>query len=475
MKYLKRTIYIIFILILFLFITSVIILKIENSQLSYLRIENQPSLFTNSYIVQNVNIVPMVTDTILMNKNVLIVDGIIKNISDTISISNEKIIDGKGGYITPGLIDMHIHLWDKFELGLYLANGVTTVRNLLGMPFHLKVKNDINNNELIGPLFYTATPQFSGINDQDIMKKPIKSPDEARKLIIKYKEQGYDYIKTYNLLTKDIFDVVIEQGKISGLPIIAHPSFEVNYEYHFNSDISTVEHTEDIVQQPLNFKLDSTKLLDVIDGYAKSQQSHTPTLTVYYNIVEIYNKGEEVLTTEQAGYINSFINRASGDYNRHMEIKENDSTAIKWFNNQHNFHLEIVRKLHEAGVNIVCGTDAGILNTAAGFSIHQELAFYLQAGMSNYEALKTATVNPTKVYDEYRNFGTIENGKIANLILTSKNPLNDLTVLQEPEWVMIKGRLVDKPLMKKFKQKAYKRRNFLASMIRLVKYIVWEK
>ena len=164
-----------------------------------------------------------------------------------------------------------------------------------------------------------------------------------------------------------------------------------------------------------------------------------------------------------------------GDYNRHMEIKANDSTAIKWFNNQHNFHLEIVRKLHEAGVNIVCGTDAGILNTAAGFSIHQELAFYQQAGMSNYEALKTATVNPTKVYDEYRNFGTIENGKIANLILTSKNPLNDLTVLQEPEWVMIKGRLVDKPLMKKFKQKAYKRRNFLASMIRLVKYVVWEK
>jgi len=417
----------------------------------------------------------MATDTILKNKNVLVVDGIIKSIGEVIPNANLKIIDGNGGYITPGLIDMHMHLWDKFELGLYLANGVTTVRNLLGMPFHLRVKKDINNNVLIGPLFYTASPQFTGINDKSLEKKPIKTPKEAKEMVKKYKEEGYDYIKTYNTLPKDIFDATIEQGRASGIPIVSHPSFEVNYEYHFNSDISTVEHTEDIVQQPLNFKLDSTKLLPVIDGYAKSQQSHTPTLTVFYNIVEIYNKEEEVLTTEQAGYMNSFIKSMSNDYSRHMEIKAKDSTATKWFNDQHNFHIEILRNLHKAGVNIVCGTDAGVLNTAPGFSIHQELAFYQQAGMSNYEALKTATVNPTKVYDNYSKFGTIENGKMANLILTSKNPLNDLTALQEPEWVMIKGRLVDKALIKEFKQKAYKRNNYLASMIRLVKYVLWEK
>ncbi len=95
--------------------------------------------------------------------------------------------------------------------------------------------------------------------------------------------------------------------------------------------------------------------------------------------------------------------------------------------------------------------------------------------MYNYEALKTATVNPTKVYAEYNMLGTIEKGRMANLILSEENPLNDLTTLKEPEWVMIKGRIVSKSLMEEFKQKAYKRTNYLASMIRLAKYTLWSK
>ena len=188
------------------------------------------------------------------------------------------------------------------------------------------------------------------------------------------------------------------------------------------------------------------------------------------------NKEEEVLSTEQAFYINPFMRHIyMGDYEKWVKLKQNDPSVTKKTNDQHLFHIEIVRKLHESGVNIVCGTDAGVLNTAPGFSIHQELEFYKRAGMTNYEALKTATVNPTKVYSEYTKFGTIENGKYANLILTDGNPLQDLTSLQNPEFVMIKGRIIDKPLMKEFKQKAYKRNNYMASMIRMVKYILWEK
>jgi hypothetical protein len=193
----------------------------------------------------------MTADTVLMNKTVLIVDGVIKKIGNDISNSGEKIIDGKGGYITPGLIDMHVHVWDKFELGLYLANGVTTVRNLLGMPFHLKVKNEINSGELVGPILYTASPQFTGINDKSIEKKAIETPKEAKELVKKYKGEGYDYIKTYNRLPEDIFDATIQQAIASEIPIVAHPSFEVDYKYHYHPAISTIEHTEDIVQQAL--------------------------------------------------------------------------------------------------------------------------------------------------------------------------------------------------------------------------------
>lgn len=418
----------------------------------------------------------MTADTVLMNKTVLIVDGVIKKIGNDISNSGEKIIDGKGGYITPGLIDMHVHVWDKFELGLYLANGVTTVRNLLGMPFHLKVKNEINSGELIGPILYTASPQFTGINDKSIEKKSIETPAEAKELVNEYKGEGYDYIKTYNMLPKDIFDATIEQAIASEIPIVAHPSFAVDYKYHYHPTISTIEHTEDIVQQALEKKLDSDKLTAVIQGYSESKQNHSPTLTVFFNITEILNKEEEVLSSEQAFYINPFMRHIyRGDYEKWLKLKQNDTSVTKKINDQHLFHIEIVRKLHQAGVNIVCGTDAGVLNTAPGFSIHQELEFYKHAGMTNYEALKTATVNPTKVNSEYTKFGTIENGKYANLILTDGNPLQDLTSLQNPEFVMIKGRIIDKPLMKEFEQKAYKRNNYMASMIRMVKYVFWEK
>lgn len=475
MKYLKRTLYLIISIIIVLFVISFVAIKIENNQLSYLKIKNQSSLSSNSYVIKDVNLIPMTTDTILMNRNIRIVDGVIKNIDEKIIGNNENIIDGKGMYISPGLIDMHVHVWDRFELGLYLANGVTTTRNLLGMPFHLDIKNEINNNKLIGPLFYTSSPHFSGIEEGDILKKRVESPEEAKRLIVKYKSQGYDYIKTFNLLHKDVFDAVLEQSIDSKMPVISHPSYKVNYEYHFNPLITTVEHTEDIYQQPLNYTFDRDKLKSIIMGYAESNQTHCPTLTVFYNLTEIYNKGEEVLTTEGSKYINPFIRSASDDYSKHMAIRANDSSSTERINNQHNFHIEIIEKLHKAKVNIVCGTDAGILNTPAGFSIHKELSFYQQAGMSNYEALRTATINPTKIYEEYQKFGTIENEKFANLILSNKNPLSDLSTLKNPELVMIKGRVIDKQLMEEFKQKAYERNNYIASLTRIVKYVLWDK
>jgi len=384
MVFLKKTFTSILLLVLTLIITSIIILKVDARKTSYLKIKNQPTLSTNSYIIKNVNIIPMANDTILMNKTIHIVDGMIENIADNIPVSNKIVIDAKGKYISPGLIDMHTHLWDKYDLGLYLANGVTTIRNLLGMPFHLEVKKDINNDKLIGPILYTSSPQFTGVEQQGSHRKKIATPEKAKQLVKKYKEKGYDYIKTYNQLPKTIFDATIEQSIISDIPIVAHPSFKVGYDYHFNPNISTIEHTEDIFQQPLNYRIDYEKLNPIIEGYAKSNQTHCPTLTVFYNLTEIYNKGKDVLTSEQAGYINPFIrSMEKGDYNYHMDVKANNSNATKKINDQHNFHIEIIRELHKAGVNIVCGTDAGVFNTVPGSSIHQELSFYVSAGMTN--------------------------------------------------------------------------------------------
>ncbi|MEZ5059026.1 MAG: amidohydrolase family protein [Saprospiraceae bacterium] len=458
MKLLKWFAYSLAGLILIFFITLKFAQFFESKSLKYLSPSEIPNFQNTTYLIKNANLVSMTSDTILENQMVLVRKGEIIQIDSLIDDKGLAILDAQGAFLSPGLTDMHMHLWDKHELGLYLANGVTNVRSLLGMPFHLEVKDEIKNGLIAGPTFFTSSPQFSGAEDGDILKKPIESPEQARKLVKEYKEAGYDFIKTYNLLPKDIFDAVLEESEKEEIPVVAHPSFKVDYNYHFDSRISTVEHTEDIYQQPLNYEFNYEKLDSVVAAFAKSGQTHCPTLSVFYQLTEIYNKGEAYLTADATKYINPFINFASNDFEIHMGRMAEDPDAKERINRQHQFHLEIVGKLHKAGVNIVCGTDAGIVNTPAGFSIHQELGFYKEAGMSNYEALKTATVNPSKLYPQFASFGTIEKGKTANLILIKGNPLEDLAYLKEPKWVMV-------GIMHRefwiFKTNAYERKNFL--------------
>jgi imidazolonepropionase-like amidohydrolase len=475
MKYLKWFAYGLAGLVLTFMIAIQIAQYLENRSLGYLRPGKIPNFQTTSYLIKNANLIPMTSDTVLKNKMVLIREGKIIQIDSFIEDKGLVILDAKGAFLSPGLTDMHMHLWDKHELGLYLANGVTSVRSLLGMPFHLKVKKEINEGVIAGPAFFTSSPQFSGADDGDILKKPIESPEQARQLVKEYKSSGYDFIKTYNLLPKDIFDAVLEEAEKEGIPVVAHPSFKVDYSYHFDPRISTVEHTEDIYQQPLNYEFNYEKLDSVVSDFATSGQTHCPTLAVFYQLTEIYNKGENYLTADATKYINPFVNFASNDYEVHMGRIAEDPGAKDRINRQHQFHLEIVGKLHKAGVNIVCGTDAGIVNTPAGFSIHQELGFYNEAGMSNYEALKTATVNPSKLYPQFASFGTIEKGKTANLILVKANPLENLAYLKEPEWVMVNGHLYTSESLNKFKTKAYERKNFLVSMYNVMRYAFFEK
>jgi len=477
MKILKRIFKIVFILIGLLFLTILIIMGVDAQRTSYLKVKKNEFANNDSYLITNANIIPMSQDTIMANKMVYIKDGIIENIADKIEIKGVEIIDAKNKFLTPGLIDMHVHVWDKYELGLYLSNGVTAIRNVWGMPMHLRLKNKINNGELLSPLFYTTGPKLTGpefIGDDNLQ---LTSPEEAKKKVLSYKKSGYDFIKTYYGLTEDIFDAVIEQAKISELDIVAHPSQKVAYSYHFNPQIKSIEHAEEIIQQPLNYTLDTLMLNEVINDFAKSNySSFSPTLTVYYNIYQILND-DEILVSDQLQLMNPLIKKvdSKAQFERWYNTKLQDSSIVKSIKNQHDFHLKILKKLHEAGVIIICGTDAGIGITIPGFSIHQELAFYKEAGLSNYEVLKTATINASKTHSIMNTMGSIEVGKVANLILVDNNPLLDLSSLQNPTTVFIKGRKLNREMLDSFEEKARNRKNLIASAVRYLENLIIEK
>ncbi len=477
MKLLKRIIKIVFILIGVLLITIVIILGIDAQKTSYLKVKKNEFANNDSYLIINANIIPMHQDTILINKMVYIKDGIIQTIADRIEIKDVEIIDAKNKYLSPGLIDMHVHVWDRYELGLYLSNGVTAVRNLWGMPMHLRIKDAINNDEIISPMFFTTGPKLTGpefIGDDNLN---LTNPNEAIEKVISYKDRGYDFIKTYYGLTPDIFDAVVEQAAKSNMDIVAHPSPKVPYDYHFNPQIKSIEHAEEIIQQPLNYSLDTIKLKEIINGFEKSKHSSfSPTLTVYNNIYQMLID-DNILTSERLQLMNPLIKKtdSKAQFDRWYNTKQDDYSIVETIKNQHNFHLNILKKLHEAGTTIICGTDAGIGVTVPGYSIHQELAFYKEAGLSNYEVLKTATVNASKTHSVMSNMGTIEVGKVANLILIENNPLLDLSALQNPSTVFIKGKKLNRETLNHFENQARNRKNLMASALRYLENLVFEK
>ncbi len=141
MKLVKRIFKFIAILIGIVLVAIIIIVFVDKKNTNYLNIENNEFAKSNSYLIINVNVVPMHMDTVLTNKKVYIKDSLIYKIADSIDIKSIEIIDAENKYLAPGLIDMHVHLWDRYELGLYLSNGITSIRNLWGMPMHLRIKD----------------------------------------------------------------------------------------------------------------------------------------------------------------------------------------------------------------------------------------------------------------------------------------------------------------------------------------------
>ena len=215
----------------------------------------------------------------------------------------------------------------------------------------------------------------------------------------------------------------------------------------------------------------------MINDFANSPQTYfCPTAIVYHNIYKMLID-DQILSSNQLQLMNPLIKKVDSkvQFERWSLTKMKDSSIVERIKNQHEFHLSIIKKLNDKGVNIVCGTDAGIGVTVPGVSMHQELAFYKEAGLSNYDVLKTATVNASRVHKIMNNMGTVETGKVANLLLIDGNPLTDLSSLQQPTTVFVNGRKSHRNILNVFEKRARHRNNLIASAIRYVENLIIEK
>lgn len=472
MKIIKRFL-IVLLLIVFLLLTVVgAISGIDTFNTRYLNTSNFDS--SNSWVIKNVHVIPMHQDTVLRNQTVVIESGRIKAISEAPDTQGFPEIDAKGKYLLPGLIDMHVHVWDKYELGLYLANGVTAVRNLWGRPEHLKIIQQLSQHKIVGPFFFSSGPKLTGpefIGDDNLQ---LFSVEEAIAAVDAAKANGFDLIKTYYGLPADYFEAIVQRAREIGLDVAAHPTPSVPYSDHLIPGVVSLEHAEDIVQQPLEFVLDTVKLNAVVDQFARAKNtSFSPTLTVFHNILNML-ENPNILQEGSMSFMNPMIRQedSRAQFERWSNALQEDTTTPDRIRVQHQFHLLALKKLHAAGVNIVCGTDAGIGVTVPGFSIHDELELYHQAGLSNFEVLQTATVNPIRVHDFMSDLGTVEPGKFANLLLVDHNPLAELETLKNPSLVFVAGKRFEPKTLAAFKEKAKNRPNLWQSYLRYAYYLI---
>jgi len=350
--------------------------------------------------------------------------------------------------LNPGLADMHVHINNKKDLILFLVHGVTTVQNmwgyegfrlkLMGFPSQLKLRDKIAQCKILGPAIYTAGPILEGEPLTQPFMKKIKKAENGSKEVIAQKNEGYDFIKVYDHLDKETYDSIIQTAKQQKIPVKGHVPFSVSIEHVLKSGQNSIEHLTGYIDP------DAARFLipeDSIDVYSQKTQEagvwNCPTVVIWQKrgldkqkIKELEkHPGMKYLSFMQHLFLKMSIKALNesityeGDYTK--KIAELDYKMIK--------------ALNSAGAKLLPGTDCGNPFVFPGWSLHEELQHFVNAGLTPFEAIQAGTKNAAESLGKLDEFGTIEAGKRADLILLKENPFQDISNISKIAGVMVRG------------------------------------
>ena len=193
----------------------------------------------------NVNVIPMTSESTVPGQTVIVTDGVIARIGDveeTAVPDEATIVDGTDRYLLPGLAEMHGHVPGgnsanlERVLSLYVANGVTTVRGMLGQPSHLELREEIDAGTVLGPRLITSGPSLNG--------NSVTSPDAGRRMVREQHAAGYDFLKIHPGLTLDEFDAIAETANELGIAFAGHVPEDVGVERALAAGIATIDHLD---------------------------------------------------------------------------------------------------------------------------------------------------------------------------------------------------------------------------------------
>jgi len=406
--------------------------------------ERAPSPRPEIVAFVGVHVVPMDREGVLRDQTVIVRGERIEAIgpaSATDVPDGAFVIEGRGRYLVPGLVDMHVHLssdapaYRRNDVWLWPAHGVTTVRVMWGGAGTKALRDSIRAGLVEGPDLLVASPGIDGPGGPwGPFTPPVRTPAEGRAAVREHATAGYDYIKVYNLLDRPTYDAIVEEARAQGISVIGHVPRAVGLYGALDAGQRTLEHL-------LGFRLlastasrggtlDMERVRELAERSAASGAWHTPTITVD---ALSRSRAEQIRSSDDIAYVSPGMRDffASVGYNGFDE-----DVARRAREN----HEAITREILRAGGRILAGTDAGFGWILPGVSLHEELRALVDAGLSPFEALRAATSEAARAAERDDVFGRIVPGLRADLLLVAGNPLEDIGALAESSGTMIRGR-----------------------------------
>jgi hypothetical protein len=405
------------------------------------------------YVFRNVAILSMLEEGVSTAQDLWVKEGKIIKIGNGNGLKAKTEIDGKGKYLMPGLTEMHAHIpvardgddeLVKETLFLYLSQGVTNIRGMLGNPYHLELKKQIASGAILGPRVYTSSPSMNG--------NSVKTVEEAKEKVTQYQKDGYDFLKIHPGIKLEVWDELERTAKAVGIPYAGHVPLEVGIRRALNAKYQTIDHLDGYLEGMVPTSANVNPSDNGFFGYGFTDLLDENTIE---ELVDLTIKNEVAVVSTQTLFTRWFSPTKAEIIGNEPEMKYmRPKTLFTWRQNKTqliagdgynaqkwerfiNIRTKLIQKLDEKGASFLLGSDAPQVFNVPGFSIHHELKAMKEAGLSNYKLLQSGTLQPAIFFGAKGKYGSIETGAASDLILLDANPLEDVSNAQKIAGVMV--------------------------------------
>lgn len=426
-----------------------------------------PALFGQTVIFDNVNVVPMDRERVIERQTVVVRDGRIAQIAPAATVkapAGATRVDGSGKYLMPGLAEMHGHLTANYlpdaakadVLYLYVANGVTTVRAMLGNPEAITTREAIAAGKLLGPKLYVAGPALNG--------KVAPTPEEGARIVREQKQAGYDLLKILGGMTAAVYDSIMRTARSLKIDVAGHVPGEVGVRGALEARQRSIDHLDQYIPS-LKLAPDTSReeedrrIAELAQLTAKSGVWNVPTMYLW-DLFHNAETGDALRTrlTETRYLPRTMIDEWTKSKNGRLRPPNDTPSGVGAFGQTGVRVMELRRKLVKAlkaaNAPIALGTDSPQMFSVPGFSTHRELQLMVdELGYTPYEALASGTLKVAEYFGTTADTGTVAQGKRADLILLNANPLTNIANTENRAGVMVNGRwIAESEIQKRLKE-----------------------